>query len=75
MNLKKSNFCVYSCLYKDKNGTLRNRKIFSYESSRCLYDVVINEDKSYFFRNDLAVSEKKPHHVAIIRHFGLVLDE
>lgn len=75
MNLKKSNFCTYSCLYKDKSGTIRNRKIFSYESARCLYDVVINEDQSFFFRNDLAVSEKTPRHTAIIRHFGLVLDE
>ena len=75
MRTSESRFYTGDSSFKGADGILRAAKVFSYESQRSLYDVLVIEGMKFVRVNNGQISNMisnwKPHHYAIENHFNL----
>lgn len=75
MRTSPNRYSKIDILHRGADGVLRSAKVYCYEATNGLYDVVVIEG-AQFVRVDMGplsnlISDWKPHHYAICSHFGL----
>jgi hypothetical protein len=72
LTLKPDRLSVTPTLYRTvPDGPLLNRKVYSYNATKALYDVCVDVTLGTWFRTDCKKSEKTKYHDAIMRHYNL----
>ena len=75
MRVSEDRFSQHEALFRGADDVLRTAKVYTYEATTGLYDVLVIEGMR-FVRVDMGkpsnlITAWKPHHYAIEKHFGL----